>query len=301
MALVFNTGDQSPQLGGSLFDFNTGLSPVPASAASPAATAVAPKYLTGATTTFGRNLDGSVDGQDNGQGAWGANTRDPNLLGVSLPISMLRAKYGDENAANGKMVEVVNPRTGQKATVPIVDKGPGEDTGNMMDLTYGLAKQLGSTGKDQFQMRFVDGHTPDWSPATPGSPDSPASFERADPGQNPGSGASGGELQKIVTNLFNGTGNGSNGGYLTPGTNASSNPLSQTPGSRNWAAMGQRMGGGGNGAPAPQPSISDQASLVAANGFAKLTADVARQDSGKANAAALDQALRFYSPKAGAT
>lgn len=123
----------------------------------------------GYATVFGLNPDGSVDQDDNGQGHWGANTRDPSLAGVSLPRSVLRQQFGDEENANGKMVEVTNPATGKKSVLPIVDIGPGETTGNALDLTYAANRQLGGNGKTPMQYRFAD----PTASATPKAPSDP--------------------------------------------------------------------------------------------------------------------------------
>lgn len=123
----------------------------------------------GYATVFGLNTDGSVDQDDNGQGHWGANTRDPSLAGVSLPRSVLRQQFGDEENANGKMVEVTNPATGKKSVLPIVDIGPGETTGNALDLTYAANRQLGGNGKTPMQYRFAD----PTASATPQAPSDP--------------------------------------------------------------------------------------------------------------------------------
>jgi hypothetical protein len=101
---------------------------------------------------FGLNPDGSVDTQDKGQGAWGANTRDPTLRGVALPEDTIRRYIGDphssaiENAIlRGAYQVEVTSGDGRKVSVPIVDIGPGKSTGRGIDLTYATAKALGLT------------------------------------------------------------------------------------------------------------------------------------------------------------
>jgi len=139
----------------------------------------------GYATVFGLNPDGSVDKADNGVGAFGANTRDPSLRGVSLPESALIAQFGSTAAAKGQMVSVTNPATGKTSRLPIVDIGPGESTGNALDLTYGAMKDLGGTGKDKMSYAF-DGPGVD-KPGAPGytSPPSNPAAASGDPLSKP--------------------------------------------------------------------------------------------------------------------
>ena len=112
-------------------------------------------------TVFGLNPDGSVDKEDNGKGWLGANTRDPSLVGVSIPIQDVVGMYGSLDAArkhiakNGApMFNVTNPKTGAKIQAPLVDVGPSRSQvakGVGLDLTYGASKALGGTGLDQMQ------------------------------------------------------------------------------------------------------------------------------------------------------
>ncbi len=125
----------------------------PSAAAAPRAQPVGGH---GWTTVFGLNPDGTTDQQDNGVGYWGENTRNPRLEGVALPRAVLEGRFGDLPHARGQQVQVTNPRTGQTATLPLVDVGPGASTGNAMDLTYGAMRRLGGTGKDQMDDRFAD-------------------------------------------------------------------------------------------------------------------------------------------------
>lgn len=111
-------------------------------------------FTRGLATTFGYN-----DPQDNGVGAWGTRTNNPNLIGVSLPIRTLREHFGDENKAKDAQVEVFNPATGQKILAPIVDKGPANwviaRQGPTIDLTEGARRALGSGSKTPMQWRFA--------------------------------------------------------------------------------------------------------------------------------------------------
>lgn len=105
-------------------------------------------------TTFGYN-----DPIDNGVGAWGDNTNNPYLVGVSLPIHELRRRFGDDDAAHGKLVQVTNAHTGASIIAPIVDKGPANwvinRQGPTIDLTEGARKALGTGGKTPVTYAFV--------------------------------------------------------------------------------------------------------------------------------------------------
>lgn len=137
--------------------------------------------FTGNATTFGLqpnalvNDDGTVDSkyfdpQDKGETAFGFNSRDPNLRGVSLPIDVIKQSIGDYtrnpqifNAIkNGQYkVAVTNPQTGQVKIVNIVDAGPDQSTGNAIDVTYRTQIELGFNGKSpaSFQIIAPDGST----------------------------------------------------------------------------------------------------------------------------------------------
>jgi hypothetical protein len=111
-------------------------------------------YTQGVATTFGYQ-----DPQDGGTGAWGDNTNNADVVGVSLPRDVLRAHFGHEDAAHGAQVEVVNPATGAKLLAPIVDKGPSAEVerrdGNVIDLTHKANELLGGDGKTPMQWRIL--------------------------------------------------------------------------------------------------------------------------------------------------
>lgn len=117
----------------------------------------APKSSKALATTFGYQ-----DSQDNGVGAWGDNTNNPDIVGVSLPVSELRKHFGDENKAKGKFVEVVNSSTGQMVVAPIVDKGPANwvvnRQGPTIDLTFAANKAIGGNGKTPVTYRILGGN-----------------------------------------------------------------------------------------------------------------------------------------------
>lgn len=121
--------------------------------------------LTTKATVFGLNMKGGYDSLDNGIGFMGANTRDPGLVGVSLPIEAFKELYG--GITKGKniitqqgspLIEVTNPKTGQTIQAPLVDLGPSraqQAKGVGLDLTYGAAQALGATGLDPMNYRIV--------------------------------------------------------------------------------------------------------------------------------------------------
>ena len=117
-------------------------------------------YTSGLATTFGYN-----DREDNGLGAWGTPTNNPDLVGVSLPVSTTTAFFGNANKAKDALVEVVNPATGKKIIAPIVDKGPAEwvvaRQGPTIDLTEGARRALGAGGKTPVQYKILGHETED--------------------------------------------------------------------------------------------------------------------------------------------
>jgi len=102
------------------------------------------------SSIFGLNYDRSVDTQDNGKGAFGANTRDPNLKGVSLPEKFIREHIGDTTdptvraaITSGEYQVKVTTASGRSGLYALVDQGPAEWTGKGIDLTYGATRDLG--------------------------------------------------------------------------------------------------------------------------------------------------------------
>ena len=106
-------------------------------------------------TTFGYQ-----DPDDNGLGAWGRNTNNTTLIGVSLNAAasgpskpedgITSVLFGSASAAKNKLVEVYNPATGKSFIGPIVDKGPLYSLPNGIDLTAGASIALGGTAKGSF-------------------------------------------------------------------------------------------------------------------------------------------------------
>jgi hypothetical protein len=102
-------------------------------------------------TTFGYN-----DPEDNGIGAWGDVTNRPDVHGVSLPISVLRQQFGNENKAHGQLVKITNPDNGQSIVAPIIDKGPSESLRDRIDLTHATNQAIGGSGKTPVNYEFVN-------------------------------------------------------------------------------------------------------------------------------------------------
>jgi hypothetical protein len=115
-------------------------------------------------TTFGLDYgSGGNDAEDNGRGAFGANTRDPTLAGAALPISVLKNSIGDyENdpaifqaIKRGDYKVMVENENGDSTVVPIVDAGPADWTGNAIDLTYKTSHDLGTQGKAKIGYQII--------------------------------------------------------------------------------------------------------------------------------------------------
>jgi hypothetical protein len=126
--------------------------------------------MVGAGTTFGLDYDtAGNDAMDNGQGAFGYNTRDTNLAGASLPIAVIKNSIGDYTSdpkifqaiKRGDYKVAVTNSDGVTRVVPIVDAGPAEWTGNAIDLTYRTSHDLNTGGKAQvgYQIIGPDGDT----------------------------------------------------------------------------------------------------------------------------------------------
>lgn len=142
-----------------------------------------------ATTAALASEFGYNDPEDSGVGAWGDDTNNPDVVGVSLPRHVLREAFGDEGAAHKALVEVTNPTTGKKIVAPILDKGPAawveaRDGSPAIDLTHGANSILGGDGKSPMQYRIL-GHTPTGLPPgfqLDGSPTQQPSAAKLPPG-----------------------------------------------------------------------------------------------------------------------
>lgn len=112
-------------------------------------------------TVFGLNMDGSVDTEDNGVGSpilGSVNTRNPHLIGASIPIALAKQKFGSLQNVRGKRVEVTHVANGLQIVAPIVDFGPSVAQvakGMALDLTLGAQVALGGNGKIPVKYRFV--------------------------------------------------------------------------------------------------------------------------------------------------
>lgn len=94
---------------------------------------------------------------DNGVGAWGDNTAGA-TPGVAVPRNWLAKKYGNENAAKGKMVQIIAPN-GTTATVPILDKGPAaQNRANnaVIEVNPAAKKLLGAGDSNGWRYRLLD-------------------------------------------------------------------------------------------------------------------------------------------------
>ncbi len=118
--------------------------------------------ITCVATIFGLNYDGSIDTEDNGQGAFidpatgkPYDTRNKSLVGCAIPAQILWPTIGvrdKDSISKREFVAIVSStKTGKAVTAPIVDLGPGQG-GNLLrnpdrffDCTYGLVQALGHT------------------------------------------------------------------------------------------------------------------------------------------------------------
>jgi hypothetical protein len=112
-------------------------------------------------TVFGLNMDGSIDAEDNGIGSpllGSINTRDPHLVGASIPIAQAKEQFGSLKNVRGHQVEVTHLANAAKIVAPIVDFGPSVaqvKKGVALDLTLGAQIALGGNGKIPVAYRFV--------------------------------------------------------------------------------------------------------------------------------------------------
>jgi N-acetylmuramoyl-L-alanine amidase/Protein of unknown function (DUF2934) len=117
-------------------------------------------FLTGKVTTFATPED-LQSGADNGVGAPRLGKLDTtSVAGVAIPEEALRAKYGNNYAAWRKArVDVVDPQTGKRLRVPIVDLGPRGDLTAITDMTPTLSNYFG--GDKNLMVKLVDNAGPD--------------------------------------------------------------------------------------------------------------------------------------------
>lgn len=116
-------------------------------------------FITGKVTNFGFK-----DPNDPGVGAprlGKINTNDPNVFGIAVPEEALRYNLGDNPAAWRKArVIVVDPKTGKRLTLPIVDLGPSNPSANA-DFTEGANRFFGNSDNRSYQMKIVANAGPD--------------------------------------------------------------------------------------------------------------------------------------------
>src|SRR4029077_817214 len=118
------------------------------------------EFLTGKATTFATQED-IASGQDNGVGAPRLGRLDTtSVAGGAIPGGALRAKYGNNYAAwRRARVDVVDPQTGKRLRVPIVDLGPRGDMTAITDMTPTLSSYFG--GDKNLMVKLVDNAGPD--------------------------------------------------------------------------------------------------------------------------------------------
>jgi N-acetyl-anhydromuramyl-L-alanine amidase AmpD len=114
-------------------------------------------FLTGPATTFATPQD-IATGQDNGVGAPRMGKLDTTqVAGVAIPEEALRAKYGNNYAAwRQARVDVVDPSTGKRLRLPVVDF-VGADVA--VDMTPFVSKYFG--GDKNLAVKLVDNAGPD--------------------------------------------------------------------------------------------------------------------------------------------
>jgi hypothetical protein len=117
-------------------------------------------FLTGKATTFATPED-IASGADNGRGAKNLGHLDTtSVAGIAIPEAALRAKYGNNYAAwRTARVDVVDPQTGKRLRVPIVDVGPRGDLSAITDMTPALSSYFG--GDKNLMVKLVDNAGPD--------------------------------------------------------------------------------------------------------------------------------------------
>ena len=128
----------------------------------PTVTTAGVHSVTGRSTIFGLNYDGSIDKGDNGEGYFGYNTRDHSLVGVSLPIPVIDHSIG--NHKDPRIIHYIKEKsftvhvTHKDASIiaPIVDIGPSIWTGNAIDLTYAAVKALGIVDNSTVTYEILD-------------------------------------------------------------------------------------------------------------------------------------------------
>jgi hypothetical protein len=113
-------------------------------------------------TSFGTNVDGSRDEEDNQLGKYaGAKTGDPEYMGASLSKAAL-AEHGIPIGKAGDY-DVIVRKGDKEVRVPIADLGPSvaveKRNGRTIDLTGAVHRSLGTKGKDQITYKVVPRYT----------------------------------------------------------------------------------------------------------------------------------------------
>lgn len=146
-----------------MFPPETGAKPTPKPTPSPT-TSMNDGFKPAVATSFGTNVDGSRDVEDNQLGKYaGANTGDPEYLGASLSRAALE-EHGIPVDKAGDY-DVVVKKGDKKVRVPIADLGPSEfvekRNGRTIDLTGAVHRALGTKGKDQITYKVVPRYSVD--------------------------------------------------------------------------------------------------------------------------------------------
>jgi N-acetyl-anhydromuramyl-L-alanine amidase AmpD len=116
-------------------------------------------FLNGRVTTFATPED-IASGQDNGVGAPKLGKLDTTqVAGVAIPEAVLQQMFGRDWAAAARQarVDVVDPATGKRLRVPIVDLGPSTDA--ISDMTPALSQYFG--GDKNLSIKIVPKAGPD--------------------------------------------------------------------------------------------------------------------------------------------
>lgn len=146
----------SESIGGKVKNFFFG-TPTPAPP-SGKKTSMNDEFRPAIATSFGTNVDGSRDPEDNQRGKYaGAKTGDRDYMGASLSKAAL-AEHGIPVDKAGDY-DVIVRKGDKEVRVPIADLGPSEKVearnGRTVDLTGAVHRHLGMTGKDKISYRVV--------------------------------------------------------------------------------------------------------------------------------------------------
>lgn len=151
----------------------------PTQAAQPESGIIGGNRIKGTSTIFGLNYDRSIDLDDNGKGIFGANTRNPGLKGVAVPVDVLTKTFGEFTSKNAdgtysllktpeaqKVIQAIKSAhvevpddQGNIHKYPIVDiQGSlAGHPGKVLDFTYGAVKDMGYTDNHKVSYQIIGG------------------------------------------------------------------------------------------------------------------------------------------------